>query len=111
MQEIIKVNNGLQDRTPTTADRVLSLHGDCVVETFVIGHTLRLVICIQLHRIAFRYVFIHSFIHLHSMDPYMVGKTSGYRNSLIDLLLNCMYQTTFLDTGETEISGTACEIL
>jgi hypothetical protein len=22
-----------------------------------------------------------------------------------------MYQTTFLDTGETEISGTACEIL
>jgi hypothetical protein len=26
-------------------------------------------------------VLIHSFIHLHSMDPYMVGKTSGYRNN------------------------------
>jgi hypothetical protein len=87
MQEVkMEVNNGLKDRTPTTVDRVLSLHGDCVVETFVIVHTVRL------------------------YYPYQTSQNC-LQICLLNQLLNCMYYSTFLDTGETEISRTACEIL
>jgi len=47
------VNSGLKDRTQTTVDMVLTLHGDSVVEAFVIIHTMRqYYTIIKLHRIA-----------------------------------------------------------
>lgn len=36
----MEVNNDFKDKTQTTVDMVLSCHGDSVLETFIISHTV-----------------------------------------------------------------------